>query len=139
MNRIIKFRGKRTDDGEWVFGNFIWDEEWNKAYISYPKKGAVYITLKSDEVDPKTVGQLTGLKDRTGAGIYEGDIFLSDFGNEPRIIAYKDCAFTFTNYKRSYFASLEYLGCYRHQIEIVGNIYDNKELLKQTIAKAKGE
>jgi len=132
--REIKFRGKRIDNGDWIFGNFIFDEEWQKAYISYPKKGAVYITLKSDEVDAKTVGQFTGLLDKEKKEIYEGDIVeitiettLHEWEHKERLtVVYKCASFCLENERRS---TLLHKDKYESEREIIGNIYENQELL----------
>ena len=122
--REIKFRGKRTDTGEWVYG-YLADE----TYINDINT----IDLSSIEVDPYTVGQYTGLKDRNGKEIYEGDIALMDYsafntgkdGQTYAVVRWIDDRAAFM-----WDAGLNYYADMRNDVEICGNIHDNPELLE---------
>lgn len=71
MEREIKFKGKRINNGEWHYGYYFFNSITHNIMNPDTFKG---LRLDVEEVDPSTVGQFTGLKDKNGDEIYEGDI-----------------------------------------------------------------
>ena len=143
--REVIFRGKRTDNGEWIEG-FYSAEEYNPyiGKIEYIPRIQIIGKCVSLGVIPETVGQFTGLTDKNGVRIFEGDIVrLTDEHNEIEWTA----VVVFGNPNGEYnwgwqlkaigefdgnkdillWVDMEESGAY---CEIIGNIYDNPELLK---------
>ena len=133
MNREIKFRGKRKDNGEWVYGYYVYDNYDGKHYIYAKEYGLV-----SYEVVPKTIGQYIGLKDKNGKEIYESDILSRErktiINNYHAINIVK---VIWDNENLRYWVEdlsntldLEYFKIQElKEFEIIGNIYKNPELL----------
>lgn len=71
--REILFRGKRVDNGEWVEG-FFWKDIWGDGESCY-----IHYDTEDYQVDPTTVGQYTGLNERSGKRIFDGDIVYDNF------------------------------------------------------------
>ena len=147
--REIKFRGKRKDSGQWVFGGYhqwitrqicpIGDDNLEPEDI----KDVIIIdsfadwnmprSMQAIEIFPETLGQYIG-KDLAGREIYEGDIIKGFFNNssaEKSIgrIEYDNCCFVVT-------LEFEYGQLWRTRFDIencefLGNIHDNPELLKE--------
>ena len=125
--REILFRAKRKDNGEWVYGDLLKNIDCIK--IREREKDITRIA-KSYEVIPETVGQYTGLKDKNGNEIYEGDIVTGLFNYTDIIghIVYGSDATFFIERKGLYGIGLNNA---EDWLEVVGNIHDNKELLRE--------
>ena len=144
--REILFRGKRVDTGEWVYGSFVPDllEVFNgfeeldgfiKPFEKTPDKRRMV------EVERSTVGQYTGLTDRNGVKIFEGDIL--HFINTYRNVNHEwHCTVEFVDgaFVCRYIESEGHLGEYNYftswnvplgQWDVIGNIHDNLELLQE--------
>lgn len=124
--REIKFRGKRLTDGKWIYGDFFHNR--GKSFIT--TDGIVCNSLASPsdyEVDPDTVGQFTGLCDREGNEIYEGDIVRNESAVFCGVVQYRDATFIISLGEMN--GAL--LICLQTgSLEIIGNIHDNPEILK---------
>lgn len=131
--REILFRGKRTDNGEWVYGNYYIAEKLDKSGVEYfiieiEAEGSQYYVI------PETVGQYTGLEDKNGKRIFEGDIVYckSRLDNANMVIIFECGQFRMVlseNY-RSYQTNSGFYDINCFDKEVIGNIHDNPELLK---------
>lgn len=134
MNRIIKFRGKGYYTGKWMYGSI---KAPCPGLENYPHFNDYYMWETGGEkvkVETKTIGQYTGLKDRNGKEIYEGDIF--QFGyNETRFTAIvgwnNEVGAWCIRFNYETIFGTRPLGEWLKEclIEIIGNIHDNPELI----------
>jgi uncharacterized phage protein (TIGR01671 family) len=133
--REIKFRGKRLDNGEWVYG-YVYKDALIGCNILQTKP-----CLAAIMVDPSTAGQYTGLKDKNGREIFEGDIveLTNTYKgmNTKSIVEIDFIDFTFAGKWAEEYSPSGYmynpLGSYNFPIvtiEVIGNIYENPELLE---------
>ena len=139
--REILFRGKCTDTGKWYEGQYIHlhkttycfkadydnDKDNDIHQIVFERMsdwGLPNHHLRAD-VLPETVGQFTGLTDKNGKKIFEGDII--KIGNKTRYVFFGVCCYRHTNYGE-YAVDLTVKD--GNNCEIIGNIHDNPELLK---------
>lgn len=123
--RKIEFRGFDYENGVWRYGSLI----------QYPNGECVIVEFDTDgkelsyDVDPETVGQFTGVKDENGRDIYEGDIV--ECPDSVCAISFEDGCFLVVDHA-GVGASLF---CYAvlgvaNNFKVIGNIHDNKDLLK---------
>lgn len=129
-----KFRGINTK-GAWVYGSLINNcigirnkpSTNTKTWIVEEAfgNGGWFNVMKRQYVKPKTVSQYTGLKDKNGVEIYESDVLYdSNRRDKTKVIFYEGCFLTESDeYGRGFISPLE-------DFEVVGNIYENQELLE---------
>jgi uncharacterized phage protein (TIGR01671 family) len=132
MNREIEFRGKRLDNDEWMYGDLIHDNQ-GGCYV-YPLDSlGLFVESK---VDDNTVGQFTSLTDKNGVKIFEGHIvriYDSDYEEySDEQVKFAHGVFGVDNWTKKYLTTLSFFltgGDSEYSVEVIGNIYDNPELL----------
>ena len=134
MTREYKFRGKRIDTGEWVYGYYAYHKDYGKGrdthriYEVYAESDPETFFTTFYEVDPDTVGQY--LKDRNGKEIYEGDLLKSGdvifevWWSEDTLCYMLDMV----NPSKGMAVRMSDLN--NTDMEVIGNIHDNPELLE---------
>ena len=141
MNREILFRGKSANTGEWVEGFCVqFGETYSNIIIREIGKLNLYGVVPIYEheiVISETVGQYTGLKDKTGRKIFEGDIVRLFNRNGQEIMSYvvewySDCSmFVLDCIDFDMEFDTDFTVFYGDEFEIVGNIHDNPELVRK--------
>ena len=142
MSREMIFRGKRLDNGEWLHGDLMHDNR-DGCYV-YPLDSlGLYVENK---VDPDTVGQFTGIYDKAGVKIFEGDIVRKrdlTFGLKfDGVVVYNSEIGCFRIHSENNDVTMrmgfEASDVYndgkctvpvKYEYEVIGNIFDNSELL----------
>lgn len=119
--REIKFRGRVPDKG-WLYGD-----------LRHIGNNLIYIVDKfgRSSVNPNTVGQYTGLKDATGKEIYEGDVIKTREGDVGVIVWETELGGFRARLADNSFYTLTAL--FASMFSVIGNIYDNPELLEATV------
>ena len=122
--REVLFRGKRTDNGEWVKGYLYITHIGSHEIGSYDAE--INIERLTFDVIPETVGQYTGLIDKNGVRIFEGDILRDDDNEENGVVEFIDGEFCVV------FGNVETHGIYDIACccYVIGNIHDNPDMLR---------
>jgi uncharacterized phage protein (TIGR01671 family) len=135
MTREIIFKAKRIDNGEWVEGCLVIDHSRSNLFeyrIQPVESGVLY----APPINPETICQYTGLTDKNGNRIWENDI-CDRKEPYPEIVKMYDGDWTLDY---SYSCGKDYGYCYcnlgfytveRKEVEVIGNIFDNPELVKE--------
>jgi uncharacterized phage protein (TIGR01671 family) len=126
--RESKFRGFNRKNGVWLYGFYLQNRG---AHFVCPDEFADGKSWDDYEIDPETRGEYTGLKDRSEQEIYEGDVLRWDEDDESSVVVYDSQHALF---------GMQYQGgriyglydCKQKELEVIGNIHDNPELLKSS-------
>ena len=127
--REILFRGKRVDNGEWVYGMPCATEQ-SGIYAIQTLQGGIF------DIIPETFSQFTGLFDKNGKKIFEGDILDTDLARPYLIVEFRDGCFMFNcndggeDYYDIMLPILKEAHTEYKYGEVIGNIHDNPELLR---------
>ncbi|EGP9247980.1 TPA_asm: hypothetical protein GEP61_07840 [Listeria monocytogenes] len=131
--REIEFRGKRIDNGEWVYGNLMQFEDSATFIFVDERKGASTLTYahfiinNMHAIDEKTVGQYTVLKDKNGKKIFEGDMGWDEHNECYGVVKFEEGKFLYV-----WENIVEDLWEVADGIDICGSIHENPELLEGT-------
>ena len=124
LKRDIVFRGKSKSTGEWVEGSLIGNDVIVGKIVEFEED--YFCTEFWCKVDTETVGQFTGMTDKKGKKLFEGDVYSMGEKNILYVVIFDKSQFIGKQVGNRSLAGLEY---WKSDIEIIGNVYDNPELL----------
>jgi uncharacterized phage protein (TIGR01671 family) len=133
--REILFRGKRTDNGEWVEGGYSYCGKDNTHFMTTMYEDRISYIGDHIQVDPSTIGQFTGLTDKNGKKIWEGDIIrVSGYSKRGYNTGHMSTVALVTFDRLCWSCGSKSLYNYstlgeEFSIEVIGNIQDNPDLM----------
>lgn len=132
--REILFRGKRTINGDWVYGDFVRGNERKSLRDSIFVYDSETQSFNDYEINPSTLGQYTGLTDKNGKRIFEGDIAKVLQGKDKDIayVGFENGAFMLYPKTGNIYERTLWSYWYNDwDVEVIGNITDNPDLLEK--------
>ena len=129
----ILFRGKRIINGDWVYGDFVHGNERKSLRDSIFVYDSETQSFNDYEINPSTLGQYTGLTDKNGKRIFEGDIAKVLQGKDKDIayVGFENGAFMLYPKTGNIYERTLWEYWYNDwDVEVIGNITDNPELLE---------
>ena len=133
--REILFKAKRIDNGEWVEGYYLSKYDLLEKEVHFIFSADKHNTWICAEIDPETLYQFTGLCDKNGKKIWENDILMAHLDDDyPEDVTYETVEWNFAGWvgHETGCTDREYLDEFDlEHFEVVGSIFDNKELLQE--------